>query len=80
MPGYTEKFLHKFQNVKLTKTVNQPNKHVRATYGAKCSFLKNLMIAQNSKIRSTELMQIVVSILFYSQSIDSTILVASSEI
>ena len=40
----------KFLTRKTTKLVNQPHKPVEPTYGAETQILKNLMIAQNSKI------------------------------
>jgi hypothetical protein len=81
MPGYINKVLHKFQHRKPTRLVNQPHKHVEPTYGAKVQYAEEPDDSRKlNKDEISEIMQIVGSLLYYAQTIDSTLLVALSDI
>jgi hypothetical protein len=81
MPGYINKVLHKFQHRKPTRPVNQPHKHVEPTYGAKIQYAEEPDDSRKlNKEEITEIMQIVGSLLYYARTIDSTLLVALSDI
>jgi hypothetical protein len=81
MPGYINKVLHKFQHRKPTRPIFQPHKHAEPTYGAKIQYAEEP--DENRKLNKdeiTEIMQIVGSLLYYARTIDSTLLVALSDI
>jgi hypothetical protein len=79
MPGYVQAALHKFQHPTPKKPEDAPYKHNIPQYGIKVHLTE---LPDNSppllKVEVTRLQQVVGTFLFYTQAVDSTMLVALS--
>ncbi len=81
MPGYIKQALHKFQHPTPSKPQHAPHKHSEIQYGAKTQFTDP---ADESPPLPKEgikrLQQIIGTLLYYARAVDSTLLVALSDL